>query len=241
MIKKTTAGISRLEQLKFSCCQCEKYYLADDLTPMEGEPVCTECLERFWPDNSNCSPKKTAARVIITTDCEKNCDYCCNTKEMLASATPIKSILEVKNYKEVCITGGEPMLNPDRTAALIEELWRSPRWCHPSKIYLYTAFARYQQDLFQMLMSGLDGLHYTVHQSSDNVSKYRYVLDTIAGIHNIESLSEKFPNKSFRLYIEGGVKTPVTFNPSCWDKVESFNFIKDCPLPKNEDLFILEG
>ena len=173
--------------------------------------------------------RKTTARLIATLDCNKKCHYCCNTTLMLAQATIITNLAELDNYSEVCITGGEPMLYPDETYNIIKELRRSNR-----KIYLYTALAANRGSLFQMLMKGLDGIHYTIHYNTAG-------WDAAMDIRNLEELSKEFPtSKSFRMYIDSDVTFPVQYTPNRWSRVESFAFVEDCPLPAHEDLFILE-
>lgn len=173
---------------------------------------------------------KTTARLIITLDCKRKCHYCCNTTAMLDQAKHIADLTELDNYSEICVTGGEPMLYPDKTYGIIKKLKRPKR-----KIYLYTALATDTVSLFQMLMCGLDGIHYTLHYNSD-------VSDIVYGLQDIERLSLEFPTgKSFRLWIDQELKRSVTIQPSSWNRVESFAFIEDCPLPKSEDLFILEN
>ena len=171
---------------------------------------------------------KTTARLITTLDCNRKCHYCCNTTTMLAQAKNIYSLAELDDYSEICITGGEPMLYPEETYNIIKELRRPGR-----KIYLYTALANNPVILFQMLSKGLDGIHYTIHYCSDDV-------ETIIGILEFEYLQDKFPEKSFRMYIDQEVKFPVQYTPCRWSRVESFKAIESCPLPAHEDLFILE-
>lgn len=180
---------------------------------------------------------KTTARLIITLDCNRKCHYCCNTPEMLASATKISDLSELQHYPEILITGGEPMLNPTRTLAIVQHLnqlgqiyWNKHKKLR--KIYLYTALALERGYLYSMLMYGVDGIHYTLHYNSS-------AKDVALGIDNIEILSKEFPNKPFRLYMDSEVEHQVTIIPQRWSRIQSFKFIEDCPLPENEKLFLL--
>lgn len=200
-------------------------------SPDETGSHCRNCGVRFVD----------TARLIITLDCNRKCHYCCNTPEMLASATKIKDLSELDDYKEILITGGEPMLNPERTLAIVQHLnhlgkvyWDKHKELR--KIYLYTALAADDPGwLYSMLFSGLDGIHYTLHY---NCTAH----DRITGIEVIEDLSKEFPtSKSFRLYMDSEVEHQVTIIPQRWSRIQSFKFIEDCPLPENEKLFILEN
>ena len=172
------------------------------------------------------------ARLITTLDCNRSCHYCCNTPEMISSAKIITDLSELDNYSEVCITGGEPMLYPGGTAEIISYLtYRSNK----RRVYLYTADAtsgnKYEWLFDMFALDGLSGIHYTLHYDAD-------ILELI-GLFNIERLSKEFTDKSFRLYLDAEIKHPVTIHPERWSRIESFKFIKDCPLPAHEDLFIL--
>ena len=167
------------------------------------------------------------ARLIITLDCNRHCYYCCNTKENLAKAIEITDLSEIDMYKEVCITGGEPMLNPMRTCDIVESLQRTDRI-----IYLYTALVYYRH-LQWMLLNGLSGIHYTLHYTSEKA-------DIEDGVRYVEKLAEEFPDKSFRLYIDPDVKGSVTITPNRWTRVEVKPWLNPCPLIPNEDLFILK-
>ena len=56
---------------------------------------------------------KKTARVIITSKCDRKCPGCCNSKlDYTSLAKVIGGITALKDYEEVVITGGEPMINP---------------------------------------------------------------------------------------------------------------------------------
>lgn len=80
---------------------------------------------------------KKTARVIITLKCERACSYCCNKYEkIIKQCVHINNLKPLRGYKEVIITGGEPMLNPSRTLSIIRRIKRmNPK----ALIYLYTA------------------------------------------------------------------------------------------------------
>jgi len=73
-------------------------------------------------------------RVVVTWRCNRVCGYCCNRKPAVRAAFRPARLHEVDwpAYRIVCITGGEPLLYPER----IERVARlaSPR----SYVVLYT-------------------------------------------------------------------------------------------------------
>jgi MoaA/NifB/PqqE/SkfB family radical SAM enzyme len=74
------------------------------------------------------------ARIIITEKCNFSCSYCCNNlPEVRERFTPITYLDEMPwgNYEKVCISGGEPLLNMQRLAAVLVRAF-------PRPVYLYT-------------------------------------------------------------------------------------------------------
>lgn len=80
---------------------------------------------------------KKTARVIITSKCDRKCPGCCNSKlDYTSLAKVIGGITALKDYEEVVITGGEPMINPAQLYTVIKMLRKQNK---RQKIYLYTA------------------------------------------------------------------------------------------------------
>ena len=80
---------------------------------------------------------KKTARVIITSKCDRKCLGCCNSKlDYTSLAKVIGGITALKDYEEVVITGGEPMINPAQLYTVIKMLRKQNK---RQKIYLYTA------------------------------------------------------------------------------------------------------
>lgn len=103
----------------------------------------------------------TTARIIITMNCNRTCDGCCNTyTEVMSQATEISDIAQLKDYDIICVTGGEPMLNVQNTLDIIREIRER---CPDSLVYLYTAFYR---DSMPAVINAVDGIHYTLHKGA---------------------------------------------------------------------------
>ncbi len=182
---------------------------------------------------------KEIARVIITFNCKRNCVYCCNKYgRIMAGAKKIR-LPQLAGFREICITGGEPMLNPNRTLKLIAQMKRtSPR----STYYLYTAL--FHKKLSQVIRE-IDGVHFTLHESSNQ----KDIRDFQSFQEMIREFTEQNPQikKSFRLYINPKISFPITIFPYLWTRIESKPWFTEEELlakqpnglPNKEQLFIL--
>ena len=75
-----------------------------------------------------------SARIIMTEHCTRQCDYCCNRLPDVRIAfqfVPDLAAIPLENYREICISGGEPLLYPQSVDKVIQ-------WAGNRKIYLYT-------------------------------------------------------------------------------------------------------
>lgn len=161
------------------------------------------------------------ARLIVTTKCKKKCTLCCNKSidPIILSDENFHRLFRRKIFEEICITGGEPMLFPDKTLELLKFL--------KGHLILYTAHPT--DRLFEMIPY-LIGITITVHSKAD------------------VKLTEKFLEKYakidpcipvIRLNIFDNIKVKI---PKIrWMEVKHIKWVKDCPLPKHEVLFKLEN
>ena len=103
------------------------------------------------------------ARVILTTDCTRKCDSCVNTFESVQKrAIPLRSIYDLpltggEAYKEIIITGGEPLLEPGLLLALIRYIYS---YGSGQRIYLYTSIYTPELRDFRRV---IDGITYSIH------------------------------------------------------------------------------
>lgn len=101
-------------------------------------------------------------RLLVTEKCPRNCEGCCNQYWDLKSL-PVFSLNDVCQYKELIITGGEPMLIPK----LCGYLAHRSHYINPDiLIYLYTAKTKPLENLIY-IMPFIDGLCITLHDQSD--------------------------------------------------------------------------
>lgn len=168
------------------------------------------------------------ARLIITYDCPKNCEGCCNKNWKYTSAVKITSVKSLIDYDEINITGGEPMLLGWGLLDLIFELINQN---DTQTLYLYTALADDKTILlYKVLVKILTGITFTIHNEED--------IDNFIKLNNM--LLKMNPELSLQLHVFDNLllKFPM-IDLSLW-KVKSMVWIKDCPLPKDETLYELK-
>ena len=94
-------------------------------------------------------------RLLVTTKCPNKCPMCCNNSWDFSKLP----VVEHFNYKEIMITGGEPLLFPEKLANLAESIKTVQKLAYGNKgkLFLYTALAdmlpnyiRYQMELFTL-------------------------------------------------------------------------------------------
>jgi hypothetical protein len=173
------------------------------------------------------------ARLIVSFDCIRNCPYCCNKySNIINKAISLKGKLDLlKNYKTICVTGGEPLLHFKETKEIIIFLRNQfPK----RKIYLYCAWYKKLEDIIE-IDNLVDGIHFTLHDTATNEDLFKfdefqlYLQDTF----------DENKQKSYRLYVYPSIKE-LTIYPYLWKRVEVKPWLNEkiCVLPKNEFLFI---
>lgn len=168
---------------------------------------------------------KTKLRLIVTEDCKRSCEGCCN-KDWDIAGLPVVGHY---NYKEVIISGGEPLLYMERLLALVKGI----RKISSAKIYVYTAEVYDLGGIFDLL-DIIDGLTVTLHTQKD-----------VKNFLDLNNIMGEIPDKSLRLNIFEGVDIGRGEFPQ-WKIKRGMKWIKNCPLPKNEEMkrlshYIWEG
>lgn len=170
---------------------------------------------------------KDTARVIVTTRCNRCCLGCCNDS---LKDIPRITMKQLKDYKKVVITGGEPFLLGDN-------------WLHSfilglceqneeQYIYLYTADLKLWRH--HDVISMLDGITVTLHAecTDEDVRDLRDASN---------SLSQYVQDK--RLFIDSRVYDRYDLSNiklTAWNVVRKLHWKDHCDPADNEDLFILE-
>lgn len=161
-------------------------------------------------------------RLILFLECNMRCSYCCNEQEKFSSKFVKKRFDEIDfdKYKNICITGGEPFLYPDK---LFHVLFKLP-WFKP--IYIYTNGLRISNEHLQALeyhpiRSFNIGLHTKgqLKAVNPNIEKYFNVRFMV---------QDKFYDEMLQLYPERLNKD----NLKVWK-------LNECEMP-NEDWVLLQ-
>lgn len=163
-------------------------------------------------------------RLLVTANCPNHCPLCCN-KQFKFDDIPV---VDRWDYDEIMITGGEPLLYPERLERLCksirdvtEQMGLSP------KIYVYTAHPEWSS-FERVVKYCADGIVVAPHsvtdikyfrQTNNNLLKYRW---------------GKFLECSYRLKVFPEVKDALPENLKVW-KVDYAEWIENCPLPEGED------
>ena len=168
-------------------------------------------------------------RLLVTTDCPNHCPMCCNNQFNFDKLERVKHF----DYDEVMITGGEPLLFPEKVAELAKAIKVTNEVLYPDentpKVYIYTSVASYLP--LKHILPIVDGIVLTPH-SLEDVRKFLN-LNRLLGLY---FKVNKNVRPSLRLNLFKNIKDmlPKDIDLSLW-KVKDMEWIKDCPVPKGED------
>ena len=102
-------------------------------------------------------------RLILTPDCDRNCEGCCNKQLDFNKIRKIDPLQLYAQYPQIILTGGEPLLFPELLLNQIQLIRQLNRF---AKIILYTA---YYKDPFKFayFFNLVDGITCTLHEKKD--------------------------------------------------------------------------
>lgn len=168
-------------------------------------------------------------RLLVTDKCNRNCAMCCN------KGFDLKSLKVVSRwtYDEIMLTGGEPMLFPNKAVILTKyiktELAKKKSKKQP-KIYLCTAVSNWMH--WSHILPYVDGLVLTLHEQKD--------VEDFTDLQVYLTCFAEIEGKSLRLNVFEGITLPDNIGLSNW-QVKSMTWQKDCPVPKGEDFRRIEN
>lgn len=179
------------------------------------------------------------ARVVVTWDCNRKCKGCCNTYQRITCHTqPLFKIEDLESFDEICITGGEPLIDIERTVNII----RTIKWVYPDKkVYLYCSwFNSYYPSVMTFVLAITDGIQYSLHHPLTDADRcnLKIIQDMMAG--------KGYKNKSFRLNIDSRINVPIILTPNVWTRVKVMPWLTEDELlaqcgnngiPEGEQLF----
>jgi hypothetical protein len=158
---------------------------------------------------------KNIARIVITKECDRDCQGCCNKQRDLDSLP----IIGDEQYDMIILTGGEPLKFIEELTLLI--LWFRSK--SQGQIIVYTAKLDNANGIYAVL-NLIDGITITLHEPSD-VEPFRIVDKHIAKLTG---------QRSCRLNVFKGVTVPTLQGK--WAIKDEMEWLDPCPLPKGEVL-----
>ena len=167
---------------------------------------------------------KDTLRLIVTEECNRNCEGCCNKQYDLPSL-PVAT--DFTGYKQIILTGGEPLLDPGKLMKTISHMRKE----NPdAEIILYTAYLN-DPYIVALLMPFVDGMTVTLHEPED-VEQFQR-LHSLVHTHSMGSWL------SLRLNVFQGIPLDSDWYDS-WTIKSDIIWIEDCPLPEGEELMRYE-
>jgi len=173
---------------------------------------------------------KNTARVIVTFDCNRKCPGCCNTK--LPEYRVVLNNEELMEYQEIVITGGEPLLMPDKILFFIFSMREKG---YQGKMYLYTSLWK-ENYIYKRILNSLDGFTFTLHAECTDTD--------ISALKNLSNCG--FPQTSdfsSRLIIDKRVYDKYdlsNINFEKWNIIRKLEWKEKCDPAPNEELLVYE-
>jgi len=137
-------------------------------------------------------------------------------------------------FDMILLTGGEPLLDPDRTLRLIAKL----RKLTLATIYLYTA---QWTERMPEILEATDGIQFSLHREATSTDIDDFV--------KVQEVVERYQKKSNRLYVDKAITGTVPILPHVWKRVKVSKWLTEDELlnlqprglPWYETLFKLIG
>lgn len=163
-------------------------------------------------------------RLLVTDICNRSCSGCCNKQFDLVNL-PIVHREELKDYSEIMLTGGEPLLYPRNLLRLIDNIKSE----YKGLIYLYTASVNIF--VHPTIMRSIDGFQLSLH---DNMT-----IEEAQNFNNWQQMGLKHAVESGctsnRLHFFPGIKHVLNIEGQYWTSIKLCDWIPDCPLPWDEE------
>lgn len=157
-------------------------------------------------------------RLLVTKRCNRTCPGCCN-KDWDLDNLPVYKYYD--DYSEIMLTGGEPLIATDKLCSVVKTL----RFFTSAQIYVYTAMSSKVLDILPYV----DGVTLTLHEPQD----VHWFMPLQAILREMYLMHVDYvKNASLRLNIFKGVSP--AYVSSVWQVRRNMQWIKDCPLPKDE-------
>ncbi|MCA0447673.1 MAG: radical SAM protein [Bacteroidetes bacterium] len=167
---------------------------------------------------------KDLLRLILFTECNLSCSYCCNENPAVNSKFEKKLLHEINflEYKNICLTGGEPFLNFE---ILLEVLLEIPKGI---PVYIYTNGLLINENYCDILSDfcNIGALNVGLH----HVNQIKSINPIIDEVFNVRYLIQDIRRDEF-----------IRENPSRLNSINTKTWTLDaCEMP-NEDWVLLDN
>ncbi len=118
-------------------------------------------------------------QVVLTDRCNLSCEFCCMKQEEVHDSFESMTAFNIAviGYDEIAITGGEPLLEPEK---LVQFICLLKYFNKDAKIYLYTNGCLLQSEIAATLkIAGLTGINWSPKEKPDP-----YRREQVCFIHN---------------------------------------------------------
>ena len=176
------------------------------------------------------------ARLIFTKKCNRSCEGCCNESLDWSKIKTVSSYEELKDYEEVILTGGEPMLDE---LMLFGFLYSMNEMKVP--VILQTAFFPMNEVHGTNILHRLKGITYTIHEnpSEDDMERVKRLRDCLVRLR-----TERGYTVSARLNIDKRAWNKIIITQRSkneFSEIRKMEWKDDCPIPDGVELLVWEG
>jgi len=227
-MKPSTVSWNELDR-HFNLCSmfCPKQPSCDKAVTLQTNhehEVVSVCGEKPLKGQGDTGHTGRKLRLVLFEECHRRCSGCCNNDFDLPGLPVCDSY---KDYELIMLTGGEPMLHPEKIAQAINRIRQETA----APIILYTALT-VDKEVLSILLDEIDGITVTLHDNSD-VKPFLDFDDYYVGAWG--------SSKTYRLNVFNGVEIDLGDVKGKWKVKPGIEWIKDCPLPEGEVLMRFES
>lgn len=164
--------------------------------------------EELLVRDSLCGPTKDAIYKVepslrlyikLTDSCNANCKFCANetckdfgTIDFQNLEFVIRYLKEKNRLHGISITGGEPMVNPERMNTLLNLIWSIDE---DMEVAISTNGFNLREFANMDGVNRLESIHISRHHYDDNINREIFGTDTVATTDDIMFLQDKLTDK----------------------------------------------
>jgi len=151
----------------------------------------------------------SSCRLIVTTECPRECAYCCNNhKHILDQINWINGIGDLPDFSHIVVTGGEPLLRTDHTNWVVNQIRRSQP---DAKLFLQTSIFNPDLTDHYYLLQFFAGITFSLHREADDVDMKRF--------RRVQNYLADRDDYSRRLWVHKEINQDVPLFYGAWDRI----------------------